>query len=76
MRADPIRKSWSSRCRISRIRANTWVHQEELLVARDKRQYQEIYLRIYQVLTKQSTTHEESRRTSSIGNTGRIMAGN
>jgi len=45
-RADPIRKSWSSRCRISRITANTWVNQEELLVARDKRQCQEICLRI------------------------------
>ena len=36
----------------------------------------EIHLRIPEIPTEQSATHEESKRTSSIGNISRTMAGN
>jgi len=55
---------------------NAQVNQEELLVARNKKRYQEICLRIHQVSTEQSATHEESRRTLSTGNIGRTMVRN
>ena len=55
---------------------NAWINQEKLLVAKDKKQYQEICTRMYQVLIEQSETHEESRKILFIRNTGRTMAGN
>jgi len=45
-------------------------------VAKNKRRYQEIYLTIYKIPTKQSTTHEESGRISSIRNIKRTIARN
>jgi len=55
---------------------NAWINQEKLLVAKDKKQYQEICTRLYWVLIEQSETHEESRKTLFMRNTGRTMAGN
>jgi len=45
-------------------------------VARDKGRCQEIYLRIYKVLTEQSTILEEGWKALFIRNTRRTMAGN
>ena len=73
MRANLIRKLQSSRYKISRMTKNSWVDQKELLVARNKRWYQKIYLRIYEMPTKQSIIHEESGKTLSVGNTRRTM---
>ena len=67
---------WSSRCETFRITMNAWINQEKLLVAKDKKQYQEICTRMYQVLIEQNETHEESRKILFIRNTGRTMAGN
>ena len=50
----------SSRCRTSRTIKDAQVNQKELLVARDKRRYQEICSRIYEMLAKQSSAYKES----------------
>ena len=60
IRASLTRKSQFSRCRISRTIKDTQVNQKELLVARDKRRHQEICLRIYEILAKQSSAYKES----------------
>ena len=65
MRANFTGKLWSSKCGTSRTTVNAWVNQEILLVARDKKWYQEICSRMHQVLTEQSVTHEESVRRGS-----------
>ena len=44
-------------------------------MARNIEQYQ-VYSRMLEMSTKQSATHEESRRTSSIGNTLKTMVEN
>ena len=76
IRANPIRKSQTSRCKTSRTTTNAWVNQEKLLVARNQEWYQEVYSKIYQMPTEQSTVHEKSRRTPSIGNTRRTLVRN
>jgi len=45
-------------------------------VARNKKQCKELYLRMFQILTKQGTIHEKDRRTTSIGNARRTMVRN
>jgi len=45
-------------------------------VARNKKQYQKVCSRMYQVSTEQGIIHEKGRRTSFIENTGRTMVGN
>jgi len=45
----------------------------KLLVARTKRRYQEVYIRIFQMLTKQSLASEEVRRIIPIGDSIRTM---
>ena len=72
MKANSMRELWLSR---SRTIANAWVDQEELLVAKNKRQYEEIHSRIYKIPTEQSTTHED-RRTSSNRDTLKTIVGN
>ena len=49
------------------------VNQEELLVARHKKQYQEICAGMYKMPTEQDTTHEENQRTTPIGNSRRTI---
>ena len=71
IRANSTRKPWSNRCKTPKITTNAWVNQKKLLVARNQRRYQEIYSKIYEMPTKQSSTYEESRRTLSIRNTRR-----
>jgi len=39
-------------------------------------QHQKIHLKISEMLVEQSIAHKESRRTLSIGNISRIIAGN
>jgi len=51
-RANPARKLQSSRYRTFRITKNAWVNQEELLVARNQKQHQEICSRMHQMPTK------------------------
>ena len=55
---------------------NASVDQKELLVARNQRGYQEICSGLYQVLTEQSPTSKETRRTTSTQNITRTIAGN
>ena len=55
---------------------NAWINQGKLLVAKDKKQCQEIYTRMYEVSIEQSETYEESRKTPFIENTERTMVGN
>ena len=52
IRADPTRKLWTSRYKIHRTTKNTWVDQEELLVAENKKWYQEIYSGMPEMLAK------------------------
>jgi len=51
---------WTSRHKIFKITKNTWVSQEKLLMARNKKWYQKICSKIYEISTKQSTAHEKS----------------
>jgi len=51
------------------------INQEELLVARNQEQYEELCSRILQMLTKQDATYEEGRRITSIENARRTMTG-
>jgi len=69
-------KSQTSRCRIFRTVKNAQVSQKKLLVAKNIEQYQEVCLEIPKMLTEQSITHEEGRRTSSTRSTSRIIARN
>ena len=71
-----MRELWTSKHRISRIIKHAWVNQEKLLVARNVKWYQEICLEMLKIPAEKSVTHEESRRTSSIGNILRIIAEN
>jgi len=61
---------------ISRTIKDAQINQKELLVAKNIKQHQEIYLKIPKMSVEQSTTYEESERTSSIEDTLRTMAGN
>ena len=45
-------------------------------MSRNKKQCEELCPRIFQMLTKQGATHKKSRRTISIGNARKTMAGN
>lgn len=49
---------------------------KKLLVAKNMKLYQEVYSEMLKMPTKQSTAHEESRRTSPTENTSRTMVGN
>ena len=69
MRASSIRKLWSHRCRTSKITTNAQIDQNKLLVARNQREYQEVCLKIHEILAEQGIIYKESWRTSSIGNT-------
>ena len=75
-RANPTRKSQSSKYGTFRTTKNAWVNQKKLLVARNQEWYKGICLRICQMPTKQSIAYEESRRTSPIKNTRRTLARN
>jgi len=55
---------------------NTGIDQEELLVARAKKRHQEIYTRLFQILTKQSPASKEIKRVTPIGNISKIIARN
>jgi len=72
LRTNPIKKSQTSRYRITRITDDTQVNQKTT----SSQEYQEVYSEMLKMPTKQSTAHEESRRTSPIRNTSRIIAGN
>jgi len=61
---------------ISRTIKDAQINQKELLVAKNIKQHQEIHLKIPKMSVEQSTTYEESERTSSIEDTLRTMAGN
>ena len=61
---------------ISRIIKDAQINQEELLVAKNMKQHQEIHLKILKMSVEQSTTYKESERTSSIEDTLRTMVGN
>ena len=74
IRTNSIGEPWPSRYDTSRTAANAQVNQEKLLVARDKKWYQEICSKIYKMPTKQSVTYKESWRTLFIGNNGRTMS--
>ena len=54
---------------------NARIDQTKLLVARAKRRCQEICIRMFQMLTKQSPASEEVRRTIPIENPTRTIAG-
>jgi len=69
-----IGKPQSYRYGISRIIVHAQVNQEELLVARNKKQHQEVYVRIHKMPIEQSIIYEESQRTIPIRNTRRTMA--
>ena len=69
------KKPWSSRYRTSRTTTNDEAYQKELLVARNKEQCQEVCSRMIQMPAKQSTTYEESWRTTSLKDTKRTMEG-
>jgi len=75
-RANPIRKLQTSRYKISKRTKNVWINQKELLVAKNQEWYQEICLRMHQMLAEQSIAYEKSRRTSSTRNTRRILVEN
>ena len=60
MRANSTRKSWFYRFGTSKTATHTWVNQEKLLVARDKKQCQEICAKIYKMPIKQGVTYKES----------------
>ena len=49
---------------------------KKLLVAKNMKLYQEVYSEMLKMPTKQSTAHEESKRTLPIRNTSRTIAGN
>jgi len=55
---------------------NARIDQEELLVTRAKGRHQEIYIRLFQMPTKQSSTSKEIGRATLIGNISRTMARN
>jgi len=74
-REDPTRESQFSGCRIFRTTKDARTDQMKLLVARTKRRYQEVYIRIFQMLTKQSLASEEVRRIIPIGDPIRTMVG-
>jgi len=46
---------------------------KNLLVARNQGRYQEIYSRMFQMSTEQSTVSKESRKITPIGNTTSVM---
>jgi len=50
-------------------------YQKKLLVARDKEQCQEVCSRMLQMSAKQSTTYEESWKTTPLEYTRRTMEG-
>jgi len=45
-------------------------------VAKNKKQYKELCLGMSQISTKQGAIYEKGKRTTSIGNVKRTMAGN
>ena len=71
-----MRKSQSYECWSSRTNKNVGTNQEKLLVARNQRRCQEICLRMYQMLTEQSSISEESRGVTFTQDTIRTMARN
>ena len=72
---DSTRESRLNRHGTSRTIMDARIDQEELLVARTKGRCQEICIRLFQMSTKQSPVLEEVRRTTPIGDSTRIMAG-
>ena len=72
---DSTRESWLNGCGISGTAKDVKIDQIELLVARLKRGHQEIYTRLFQVSTKQSTAPEEVRGITFIEHSTETIAG-
>jgi len=55
---------------------NDGTNQKKLLVARNKKQCEELSSRMFQMSTEQDATYEKGRRITSFRNTRRTLAGN
>ena len=73
---NPKGKSQLGRCGTFRTTKDVGITEKKLLVARTQRKHQEIHTRMLQVSTEQSSTLEETRRITSVGNSTRTMVGN